>query len=909
VDIDSFNNKTATGWPFAAGEMAQRVRAHDWASTPLGPVEQWSANLRTTVQLVLEHPFATVALWGPDLIQIYNDRYRQLMGARHPAGLGQPTRECWPEIWHINALIYERVWKGESVSFEEAHYPIRRSGVLEDAWFTLSYSPVRDDTGTVAGVFLTIIDATRRVRAEQALRQSEERMRALSTATADVIYRMSPDWSEMRALQERGFLADASAPTTAWLQQYIEPQEQDTVRGAIEQAIRHKGLFELEHRVRRADGSIGWTLWRAVPLLDARGELREWIGAASDITERKRAELARQESEQRLATVFEGLPLGVGLLDTTGTLVLANQEMRRYLPQGVMPSQDDARYGRWRGYHPDGRRIERSDYPGARALRGETVVPGVDFVFTQDDGSEVWTRVAAVPLRHSQGRITGAVAMVTDIDAAKRAEQALRSREAHLAAIYNQTGAGLCETDLQGHFLAANDRYCEMVGRTREELLALRMQQITHPEDLPANEPLFQRLVTEGKPFSIEKRYVRPDGSTVWVTNTVGLVRFADAPARALAVTIDVTDRRRAEQALRETQEMQRLSAEAGRTGTWSVDLATLECTISPMMARLMGYPVEQSRVGGAQWRSSVAPEDLAGLDAALAAAIEGRNAFEHEFRVLRGDGSVLWLHSRGEVIRDADDRPVQLHGATVDVTARRHAEDASRAKSAFLAHMSHEFRTPLNAVIGLSQLLQQRVLPEDIGRFVGHIHDAGEQLLALVSDVLDISRIEAGEMQLETAAFEVLPLLDTVLALVRPQADAKSLALVADIARDLPERLMGDPLRLRQVLLNLLSNAVKFTESGGVMLCARSLMQGEQRVLLCLDIVDTGIGIAPEQQMRIFEPFTQADASTTRCFGGTGLGLSIVRHLVDMMGGTLTLESQLGSGSTFSLTLPFVTA
>jgi signal transduction histidine kinase len=236
---------------------------------------------------------------------------------------------------------------------------------------------------------------------------------------------------------------------------------------------------------------------------------------------------------------------------------------------------------------------------------------------------------------------------------------------------------------------------------------------------------------------------------------------------------------------------------------------------------------------------------------------------------------------------------------------ARAAAEAANRAKSAFLAHMSHELRTPLNAVIGLSQLLRRRPLAGDVSRFVGHIHDAGEQLLALVSDVLDLSRIEAGEMTLELTDFEPLPLLHTALALVQPQADAKALALQSEITPELPLSLMGDPLRLQQVLLNLLSNAVKFTPSGSVTLRVRVVVLAEQQVMLRLEVVDTGIGIAPDQQQRIFEPFTQADDSTTRRFGGTGLGLSIVRHLVSMMDGSLEVQSRLGVGSTFTVTLP----
>jgi signal transduction histidine kinase len=237
---------------------------------------------------------------------------------------------------------------------------------------------------------------------------------------------------------------------------------------------------------------------------------------------------------------------------------------------------------------------------------------------------------------------------------------------------------------------------------------------------------------------------------------------------------------------------------------------------------------------------------------------------------------------------------------------ARAAAETASRVKSQFLANMSHEFRTPLNAVIGLSQVLRQRPMPDEAAVFVGHIQQAGEQLLALTDDVLDISRIEAGELRLESVMFELLPLLDAVQAMVRPQADAKGLALRVEAAPDLPPRLVGDPLRLRQVLLNLLGNAVKFTAAGQVTLRLQVLERDAGSVRLRFDVADTGIGIAPEQQARIFEPFVQADSSTTRRFGGTGLGLSIVRRLVDLMSGSLELQSRPGQGSVFSVSLPF---
>jgi PAS domain S-box-containing protein len=313
-------------------------------------------------------------------------------------------------------------------------------------------------------------------------------------------------------------------------------------------------------------------------------------------------------------------------------------------------------------------------------------------------------------------------------------------------------------------------------------------------------------------------------------------------------------------------------------------------------------------------------------LPGLLARAQAQGRATEQELDLVLGDGGgTLPVLFSVVAVPDSDPAAASLRAALVDDSERRRreqqmqalqqelarraeqAEAATRAKSAFLANMSHEIRTPLNAVIGLSQLLQHMPLQDRAAEFVGHIRQAGEQLLALTDDVLDLSRIEAGEMRLEQEGFEPAQLFEAVLSMVRPQADGKGLALSARIAPDLAPRLVGDPLRLRQVLLNLLGNAVKFTEAGRVALSVHVLAQSCGKSLLRLDVADTGIGISAEQQARIFEAFSQADGSITRRFGGTGLGLSIVRRLVDMMGGTLTVSSQPGQGSVFSVELSFL--
>jgi len=338
-----------------------------------------------------------------------------------PADVGRP-------LLHItNRLDYPRLAEDAATVFGTLQALEREVRSKDGRDYIVRVHPYRTTTDRIEGAVMSFFDITGRRAAEEALRKSEEHFRLFLTASSDIVYRMSADWRQMHSLQGKGFLTDTDDTTSAWLDTYIPVPDRPQVQAAIDAAIAGKTIFELEHRVIRSDGSFGWTFSRAIPLLDAAGNIVEWFGAADDISRRKHEEEVRRASEARLSTVFESLPVGVCVMGANGTMLLSNRIMHRYLPTGVMPSLDPERGSRWRAWHGDGRPVAFHEFPGARALRGERVVPGIEMLFHQDDGRELWTQVASAPVSDDSGRNTGEVmVVVTDIDALKRAEAGLR---------------------------------------------------------------------------------------------------------------------------------------------------------------------------------------------------------------------------------------------------------------------------------------------------------------------------------------------------------------------------------------------------------------------------------------------------------------------------------------------------
>ena len=436
-----------------------------------------------------------------------------------------------------------------------------------------------------------------------------------------------------------------------------------------------------------------------------------------------------------------------------------------------------------------------------------------------------------------------------------------------------------------------------------------------HPDDRALVGANFNRVWREGGFFASEVRIIRPDGALRHVVSRGAAERDAQGRVTALfGAFMDVSDAKAVEQVLRESEERYRMLTDRATDIILRYDTAGLIEFASPAV-RQLGY--EPDQIIGRRMGDFVHPEDREAAFRGRQAAASGASNDESDrpdVRVQRADGAWIWVQGSPSPIRDDAGAIVGVVTVLRDVSARRAMEDelrrkkaeaeaATLAKSEFMANMSHEIRTPLTAIIGFSALLERLdSLPDQARRHVHRIVAGGQALLDVVNHILDFSKLEAAQVELDPQAFDPSVLLDDAVALIAGQAAAKGLQLIRPRAEDMPARVVTDPARVKQVLLNLLTNAVKFTDSGSITVSAGYLKRAGQ---LRFVISDTGCGIPADKRHRLFERFSQVDSSMGRRHGGTGLGLAICKSLVDLMGGEIGVESSESVGSSFSFAVP----
>lgn len=530
------------------------------------------------------------------------------------------------------------------------------------------------------------------------------------------------------------------------------------------------------------------------------------------------------------------------------------------------------------------------------------------------------------------------VVISRDISERKSSELAVERSEKQLRLVLEGSRLGFWDWDIVNGTVERNARWAEMLGYTHGEIQNTTRQwaDFIHPDDRGRAWDSIN-AVLEGRTdlHRAEYRMFHKDGSVRWILDQANVMqRGADGrPLRMCGTHTDITERKQAEESLRQGEERLRLALGAARQEWFDLDLRTGAVAVGPTYAELLGYDGEDFQSSLQNWIAHIHPDDRPYVMSQFERATHNGEPAEAEYRRMTQSGDWMWLRSVGKVVEyEADGKPLRMTGVHMDITARKlaegelrdyrlnlerlveertrelaeakdAAETANIAKSAFLANVSHEIRTPLNAITGMAHLLRRGGVSTQQAEKLDKIEAAGNHLLEIINAVLDLSKIEAGKFSLAEGLICLDEMIENVSSMVSSRVKAKSLAYSVEMD-NLPGDVVGDRTRLQQALLNYLTNATKFTEHGRITLRARVEEETPDTALLRFEVSDTGPGIPPDVLPRLFSAFEQADNSITRKYGGTGLGLAITRKIAQIMGGDAGVETEAGKGSTFWFTV-----
>jgi two-component system, sensor histidine kinase and response regulator len=519
--------------------------------------------------------------------------------------------------------------------------------------------------------------------------------------------------------------------------------------------------------------------------------------------------------------------------------------------------------------------------------------------------------------------------LVTTMEAKKLLKQtqeqaAERAQLSHqMQLLLESTGQGIYGIDLQGRCTFLNRAMAELIGAPFEEVLGQNMHALVHHHrfdgsSYPAEQCPIYRAFNKGESCRVDDEVMwRRDGGPIPVEYSSFPMLEGGKVTGAVITVVDITERNRAAEKLRASEQLFRSIFENAQIGISFFDIN--EQAISPNFAlqKMLGY--SEKELGHLEkWDEISHPDERAACAERYAELVDGkRDKNQWEQRLVRKDGTIATTSVRFSLLRDASGRPQYVAALQEDITERKRleadlvtakevAEAATKAKSDFLANMSHEIRTPMNAIIGMTHLALKTDLSKKQSDYLTKVKSAAHALLGIINDILDFSKIEAGRLDMEKTGFQLEDVLDNLSSIVSQKAQDKNLEFLIAAQHDIPPNLVGDPLRLGQILINLVNNAVKFTERGEVLVKIALEEQLADRLKVRFSVRDSGIGMTQEQSSRLFQAFAQADTSTTRKYGGTGLGLSISKRLVEMMEGTIWAESEPGVGSTFHFTAWF---
>ena len=782
-----------------------------------------------------------------------------------------------------------------------------RDGIVY--WIAWTNKILLDNKGRQNGIISIGIDISRRKRVEEALRESEFNL----TKAQEIAKIGSWVWEiDTDVIHCSGYLFKILGiePVTGYssllkqLDRMIVPEYRKYINKKIQTAIQKGSTQSYTYQLLHPDGKFRWISEEVCLLGDVDQKKQILIGTIRDITEQKMAEDKLREYMLIVSSSSELM----SLIDQDYRYVNVNQA---YLD--AYQKKADEIEGQTITEMFGEQIFQDIIRPNIdRCLLGESISDQYWFDFPGNE--QKFMDAKYNPVREVDGTISGVTVSARDITDLKTAEEQLTI----FKLFAEESGQGFGMADLDGRISYVNSTLCKMAGFSKpEEVLGQLIYKTylrTYKKQL--EEEILPDIRDKGQ-WTGEIDLLRKDGSTIHTIENFFLIRNVLGEDVAFALTVtDISERKLAEEALLKSESNFRSIFTNAAIGIDVVDEHGNFLQVNESMANMMGYTAEE--LTNLDIKSVTYPEDIDKSFVPLEEIfIHKKKCYRIEKRYVRKDGSVFWADLSVSPYFDVVTNKNLVIGTIIDISrakilqeelqrSKEEAEQANQAKSEFLANMSHEIRTPLNAVIGFTELLEGLVKDHKQKSYLDSIKTGGKNLLVLINDILDLSKIEAGKLEFKYEAINPYALISEIKQIFALKIEDKNLKFIIDVDDEIPESLVLDEVRLRQVIFNLIGNAIKFTDKGFVKFSVSKLefLEDTSKIDLLIAVEDSGIGIPADQQQQIFDAFSQQSGQSNRKYGGTGLGLSISKRLVEMMGGEISLTSELGKGSTFTFRL-----
>lgn len=779
---------------------------------------------------------------------------------------------------------------------------------------------------SVADIVSTTLEADKRKKAEAELKEREAQYRTLISNISSMAFRCNNDefWTmifisdaveRITGYPAAGFIANKERSFAS----IIHPEDKSYVVTFVDESKLKGDGYALEYRLITADERIIWVHEKGRGYFDEQGKLLYLDGVITDITENKIAESIKRDSEEKFRFIAENTTDGILVLEDRHVVYVSPAYKLLFgydITDHVGINDTTSAFAL---VHPDDRARIRAHALGA--IKDKVSSFSYEYRCLHKEGFYIWREDSVNIIYSNDETPLKMVVVARDINDRKLSEGELNKVKDMLNRTNQVAKIGGWELDL-----ASDTVYFSDISRNIMEESAdfqpniIRL--ISYYKEGEHREKIrvaISKLINDGTGYDLDLLITTAKGNERWI-KSIGQAEFENGVCkRIFGVHQDIDDQVKAKLALIESEERLELVLRGSNDATWDWDEQRQLLHYSDRWWTMLGHEPREAPKDDSLFKSWIHPEDANIIEDAYQKAIDnGESGYQAEFRLLHKDGHYVPVLARAFIKRDAQGNNIRVSGTHMDLTERKEmeailrrakeqAEAANKAKSDFLANMSHEIRTPLNGVIGFTDLLMKTHLDNTQLQYMSTVYQSANSLLDIINDILDFSKIEAGKLELSIEQTDLLELGSQVADMVKYQAHKKNLEMLLNIPPDLPRFIWADAIRLRQILVNLLGNAVKFTERGEIEFKVEILNEeADGKSRFRFSVRDTGLGIEPQNQLKIFEAFAQEDVSTTRRFGGTGLGLTISNKLLALMGSELQLISLPGEGSIFFFDLVF---